>query len=92
MTAYLDKHGIPYAPRATKVELLALAREHADKSPKFAVTEIAAKYGFEIIYTPPYVRSTRLPKCVVCCSLSVLCLPAALGLDRQCCVPRVAAL
>jgi hypothetical protein len=68
LIAYLDKHSVPHPPRATKVELLSLAREHADKSPKYAVTEIAAKYGFEVIYTPPYVsvfrgcRAWRLPE------------------------------
>jgi len=53
LAAWLTDRQVPFDPKATKVELLAAARAYADTHAKFKVTEIAAKYGHDVIFTPP---------------------------------------
>lgn len=60
---WLEDRNVDFDPKATKVELQAAARAYADTHAKFKVTEIAAKYGHDVIFTPPYVSASPTSRC-----------------------------
>eukprot|EP00957_Ditylum_brightwellii_P008993 679949-Ditylum_brightwellii.AAC.1 len=53
MVAFLEQLGVEFNPATTAADLALKVKEHRGK-PKYAMRKIAAKFGHEVLFTPPY--------------------------------------